>query len=179
MAIAISTVLFTGCAQPQTNSLISAEIALSPAATESTASATMIAQTTEISDDRLGFDGVHLGMAESELAVFGDPVTDQVTPNPNYEVVRLLDYFNGLSATVADGTIVGLLTQTTNVATIDGMRVGDDRRQIIATYGEPDEVGSDEDGERIAYYNDDSGSYLVFGVADDRIITISCGWLLD
>ncbi|MEB3357758.1 MAG: hypothetical protein VKK04_13600 [Synechococcales bacterium] len=176
MAIATTIILFlTGCNQPPSPSLSDA-----PDPPTAPPAPPAIAPPPEIASERLGFGEIHLGQPEAELQAFGDPLTDETTPNPNYDVVRLLTFPSGLSATVADGLIVQMAVEAAGIPTLDGVQVGSDRPAVVAAYGEPDEVQVVENGEeRLAYYNDAQASYLVFEMAGDRVTSIACGWLLD
>lgn len=130
-----------------------------------------------ITDDRLGLGEIWIGAPEQALQSLGEPLRDQRSPSPNYESLRSLTYAD-LEVIVADGLVAVLITESAEFPTLEGVRVGDSRQQVIDTYGINFEESTEGDLTRLAYYSV-QGSILTFALVGDRVIGIYCGWLLD
>ncbi len=124
--------------------------------------------------DRLGLNGLRLGLFPSAVrAQLGRPQRMRSQPPGNYRRYEIWDYPN-LTVGFGDGQVVALATTRPRWATPDGVVVGDRADRIPAVYGKPHW----HDGDRLGYSTDD-GAYLTFRVTGDRITEILCGWLPD
>lgn len=130
--------------------------------------------------------GVVVGESVSDaLGIYGDP--EKITvPALNY-CDGILNYGKGFNISYdeskedpADGTVVAVDTTAENgVATSKGIQVGSTADDVLAAYGEPDNISGGGSYQRYAYYtgsNPRKDSHLMIFLKDNVVQHITVGY---
>lgn len=128
---------------------------------------------TVLQPEQLSVAGITLGetaQAVAERLGAPDSTAEELEPGGGDAHGRVL-YYPGLEIHVVHEKVVNLRCRSPRWPTADGIKVGDSRSRIIATYG-PSQEFQQEDGVILTYWSGSADVHLIFYLKDDRITEI-------